>query len=360
MRVREIEPGKRFLLTITRIGVLSERQVHNPYYFHDINAFENPTMKYFTYENGDKMPLFGLGTWKSEDRDAYSAVKEAIKMGYRHIDCAARYDNEAEIGEAISECIDEGIVKRDELWITSKLWNNAHFPQDVEPNIRQTLADLRLEYLDLYLMHWPVAIRPDVIFPAKGDELLSLDEIPLIDTWKAMAQLKEKGLCRHIGVSNFNIPKMDALVAQGGVKPECNQVESHPLLQQPELLSYCAKNHIAYTAYSPLGSKDRPARVVKDTDPILLENETIANVAKEANATPGQVLIAWAINRDTAVIPKSSNKGRLQQNLSAAEITLSDDHMDEIKALDISHRFIDGTIWTIEGSPYTLEGLWEK
>jgi len=317
-------------------------------------------MKYFVYDDGDKMPLLGLGTWKSENRDAYHAVREAINIGYRHFDCAARYENEKDIGAAFSDAIEAGDIKRKDIWITSKLWNNAHLPQHVAPNLEQTLKDLQIEYIDLYLMHWPVALRPDVIFPSRGDEFLSLSDIPLINTWMAMQELKEQGLSRHVGVSNFNVPKMNALMTEGGIKPECNQVESHPFLQQQPVLTYCHEYNIAMTAYSPIGSLDRPARVRKGDDPSLLQHPVIVEIAQQLGCTTGQVLIAWAIQRGTAVIPKSSNPGRLKENFKSADIQLTPEQMDKIKGMDRGFRFIDGTIWTIEGSPYTLDQLWNQ
>jgi len=317
-------------------------------------------MKYFEYANGDSMPLIGLGTWKSDDRAAYHAVKEAIKIGYRHFDCAARYGNEPEIGEAFAEMIAAGVVKREDLWITSKLWNNAHLQKDVQPALEQTLRDLQIDYLDLYLIHWPVALRPEIGFPQKGDEFLSLEEAPLIDTWRAMESCKEQGLSKHIGVSNFSIPKLEQLMDQGSVKPECNQVESHPMLQQLKMLSFCAEHHIAMTAYSPLGSMDRPARLKKDDEPIILEHPVVLEIAKEVACSPAQVLISWAAQRGTAVIPKSSNPQRLKQNLQAENITLSEANMKKLSLLDRGVRFVDGSIWALEGSPYNVDDLWNN
>ncbi len=306
------------------------------------------------------MPMLGLGTWKSNDRDAYRSVREAIKIGYRHIDCASRYENEREIGEAISEAITAGEVSREELWITSKLWNNAHLPQHVQPALEVTLSDLQIDYIDLYLVHWPIALRPDVIFPAKGDEFLSLEEIPLHDTWQAIEACQDKGLCRHIGVSNFNIPKIEDLIAKGSRMPECNQVESHPFFQQKPLFDYCRKKNIIFTAYSPLGSQDRPARLKSDDEPLLLEHPVITAIADETNSTPGQILIAWALQRGTAVIPKSSNPIRLRQNYEANHLGLSPDQMKRIDALERGYRYVNGSIWALKGSPYTLDKIWDQ
>ncbi len=317
-------------------------------------------MKSFTYDNNDKMPLLGLGTWKSNDREAYHAVREAINIGYRHFDCAARYDNEKEIGEAFSDAIKAGDVSRQELWITSKLWNNAHLAQHVQPALETTLKDLQLDYLDLYLIHWPIALKPDVIFPAKGDEFLSENDAPIEKTWEQMINCYRKGLSKHIGVSNFNIPKIKNLISQGLKKPECNQVESHPFLQQEELLDYCKKNRIAFTAYSPLGSQDRPDRLKKHGEPPLLKHSVIDGIAAELGCSPGQVLIAWAIQRGSSVIPKSSNPGRLRDNFTAEKYHLDDEQISAIESLDRGFRFIDGAFWAIEGSPYTVEALWEK
>ena len=192
-----------------------------------------------TFENKDQMPAFGLGTWKSGPGEVYKAVREAIRIGYRHIDCAARYDNEGEVGQAIADAISDGDVERKDLWITTKLWNNAHRRDLVIPALKESLAKLQLEYLDLYLIHWPVVLKPEVVFPSKGSEMLSLEDVPTIETWRGMEESLEQGLCRHIGVSNFSQKKLQALLQEARIKPEMNQFELHPYLQQKELIDYC-------------------------------------------------------------------------------------------------------------------------
>ncbi len=315
-------------------------------------------MKVYTYSNRDQMPLMGLGTWKSNDGEAYRAVREAIRIGYRHLDCASRYENEAEIGQALGDAFAEGDVEREQLWVTSKLWNNAHYPDDVRPALVQTLTDLRLDYLDLYLMHWPVAIRPGMLMPASGNDLLSLDIVPLSSTWQAMEACCREGLVRHIGLSNFSISKTRDILTTCQIRPENMQVESHPFMQQEELLSFCQRQGLSFTAYSPLGSQDRPPRVRGVDEPVLLEHTLIRQVAQESGLTPGQVLIAWAITRGTSVIPKSANPERLRQNFAAASVTLHPDHMALLHGLERGFRYVSGSLWTVPDSPYSFDSLW--
>ncbi len=315
-------------------------------------------MKELTFADGSAVPQLGLGTWKSDPGMVGSAVKEALKIGYRHIDCAAIYGNEKEIGAALEQAFEEGGIRREEVFITSKLWNTMHAPEDVEEGLRQTLSDLGLEYLDLYLMHWPIALKRDASFPFGPDDFIAPDELPFTETWQAMEKLKSAGLARHIGVSNFSIENLGKLIRSCEIKPEMNQVEMQPLLPQKELLHFCRDHGILMTAYSPLGSSDRSERLKASDEPSLLEHELIHNIAKEANCTPAQVLLAWALERGTCVIPKSTNPDRIKQNFMASEVNLTDSMMNKLDNIGGSYRFISGSFWTIDGSPYTMKYLW--
>lgn len=317
-------------------------------------------MKMLQFANGDRMPMLGLGTWKAAPGEVYTAVKEALKIGYKHIDCAPIYGNEIEVGKAISESISEGVVTRDQLWITSKLWNDSHALEDVQSALRKTLTDLQTDYLDLFLIHWPVAHKKGIVFPKTGSEFLSLKELPIAETWKGMEDAREKGLCKHIGVSNFSIAKLQNLLSTAAIKPEMNQVEMHPYLQQPELLQFCKELVIHVTAYSPLGSSDRPPHMKAADEPVLLNDEMISAIAKNVSASPAQVLISWALHRDTVVIPKSSNADRLLQNLQALEVSLSKENMDKILGLDRKRRYVNGAFWQMEGGPYNVKNLWDE
>jgi alcohol dehydrogenase (NADP+) len=317
-------------------------------------------MKTLKFNNGDHMPILGLGTWKSEPGDVYKAVKESLRLGYRHIDCAPIYANEAEIGQALNESFKEGMVNRDQLWITSKLWNDCHTAADVQPALEKSLSDLQLDYLDLYLIHWPVALKKGVFFPKSGKDLISLEELPVSETWEAMESLVDKGMCRHIGVSNFSTAKLKTLIDSARLKPEMNQIELHPYLQQPAMLDFCNNNGVHLTAYSPLGSPDRPVGLKAKDEPNLLEDQTIADIANTYGVTPGQVLINWAVQRGTSVIPKSINPARMKQNLDAAEISLTEADMNRIAALDRKRRYIGGEFWALPGSSYSVANLWDE
>ena len=316
-------------------------------------------MKTLDFSNGDRMPIVGLGTWKSAPGDAYGAVREAIRIGYRHIDCAMVYGNEAEIGNALRDAIGEGQVTREDLWITSKLWSNCHGRDNVEAALRKSLLDLGLSYLDLYEIHWPVALKPSAIFPGSGADFLPPAEAPIQATWEAMEAAVDAGLTRHIGVSNFSVKKLRDLIAICRIKPEVDQVELHPMLQQPALVAFCASEGIHMTAWAPLGSGDRPDFVKAADAPVLLDNPVIHAIAKRHDCTPAQILIAWHVNRGISTIPKSVTPSRLRENLAAADIVLAPADMEQIAALDQHYRLIDGAFWTMEGSPWTQQTLWD-
>ena len=317
-------------------------------------------MKTLTLHDGTPFPAFGLGTWKPQGDDVYRAVRVALEAGYRHIDCAAIYGNEDVIGRALTDAFAAGDAQRDDVWVTSKLWNTEHAKDAVRPALEKTLSQLQLEYLDLYLIHWPVALRPGVLRPEKPEDFVSLSECPLEETWGAMAELPGTGLTRQIGVSNFNANKIRHVHEATGVLPAVDQVEMHPYLAQNGLLEATREMGVILTAYSPLGTPDSGEMFGRDDPFRLLDDETVARIGEARGATPGQVLLAWAIARGTTVIPKSTNEGRIRENLAAQDVELTEGDLQELAALDRHHRYIDGSFWCPEGSPYTLASLWDE
>jgi alcohol dehydrogenase (NADP+) len=316
-------------------------------------------MKTQRLRDGTEMPALGLGTWKSEPDEVYRAVRTALEVGYRHIDCAAIYQNEEEVGRALSDGFAAGDAKREDVWITSKLWNDSHLPEHAKPAIETSLRKLRLDYLDLYLIHWPVALRLGVLLPAGPEDFLPLSAVPLESTWEAMVGLKQAGLTRQVGVSNFSKGQIARVQDATGETPAVNQIELHPYLQQSRLLEACDELGVAVTAYSPLGSPDSAAFMGRKDDVLLAEHPTIISIAEAHGATPGQVLIAWALGRGTSVIPKSVNPGRIAENWGARELTLTLADMTAIGALDRHQRMVDGRFWFV-GETYSAETLWDE
>ncbi|HTQ06783.1 MAG TPA: aldo/keto reductase [Polyangiaceae bacterium] len=312
------------------------------------------------FANGDSMPLVGLGTWKSAPGEVYAAVREAVRLGYRHIDCAALYANEAEIGEALRDAMREGDVAREELWITSKLWSNAHGRDNVGPALEKSLTDLGLEYLDLYLIHWPIALQPSAVLPGSAEDFRPLSEVPLHETWAELEAAVNAGRVRHLGVSNFSAKKLRDLLPHCKLKPEVNQVERHPLLQQNELVAYCTSQGIHVTAYAPLGSGDRPSFLKAPGAPVLLDHPVIRAIAAAHDRTAAQVLIAWHVQQGISAVPKSVTPARLKENLEAAEVKLTPSELERLAALDLGYRMIAGTFWAVAGTPWTLQTIWDE
>jgi len=289
-----------------------------------------------TLYTGAKIPTIGLGTWLSPKDQVGSAVKTAIELGYRHLDFAAVYDNEKEIGDALAEVFAEGKVKREDLFITSKLWNTEHRPERVLPALQKTLADLKLTYLDLYLIHWPLPFVPSSETPHTDENKNPLiDKVPIHKTWEAMEECHAKGLAKHIGVSNFNVAYLQEICLGARVKPAVNQVELHPYLQQCDLIDYCKRNGIHVTAYSPLMQS-----VPKEGTISLREHPTIVKIADKHKKTPVQIVLRWHIQRsdNISAIPKSVTKEYIAQNLAVYDFALDESDMSEIKSMEKNLR----------------------
>jgi len=290
--------------------------------------------------NGLRIPQFGLGTWKSKPGEVTQAVKDAIDAGYRHIDGAFAYQNENEVGEAIAAKIKEGVIKREDVFITSKLWNAFHSPNLVVPSIKKTLSLLGLEYIDLYLIHWPMGYKEGGgLFEtdANGKQLYS--DVDYVNTWKQMEECVKQGLTKSIGISNFNSKQMERILAIATIKPVMNQVECHPYLNQKKLIDFCASKNILITAYSPLGSPDRPW--AKPGDPALLDDPKLNEIAKKyPGKSTAQMLIKWQVQRGTVVIPKSVTKKRIIENIDIFDFELTKDDIKAIEAMDCNGRFL--------------------
>lgn len=302
-------------------------------------------MKILTLNNKKQIPVLGLGTWRSDKKQVAQAVEKAVLQdGYRHIDCASIYGNEKEIGRAFNKILSSGKVARDQLFVTSKLWNTDHNPNNVEAACRKTLEDLQLEYIDLYLVHWGIAfVHGEDLEPIGKDGLVKTEPIPTKETWQAMEVLVKKGLVKSIGVANFTAPMIVDLLSYAKIKPVMNQIEIHPYNSQEELVNYCHKKDIHVTAYSPLGSsgenKNKP-----------ISDKVVLGLAKAHGKTAAQILIKWSFQRGIAVIPKSTNLNRIAENINVFDFELSDSEIDKLNRLNKNYRFVDPVEWW--GIPY--------
>ena len=330
----------------------------------DTLDFINPELvPKVTLSSGDKIPAVGLGTFGSDNYTAdviAEAVYKAVKAGYRHIDCAAVYGNEKEIGKTLKALFDEGVVKREDLWITSKVWNDRH--DDVVGACKDSLADLGLDYLDLYLVHWPF---PNYHAPGVSVESRDPNAKPYIHedymkTWRAMESLKDAGLVRNIGTSNMTRAKMELLLRDCRIRPVCNEMELHPHFQQPELKKYMEDNGIRVIGFCPIGSPNRPERDKTPEDTVPIEDPVIVEIARAHGVHPAVICIKWAVQNGHIPIPFSVKPPKFISNLRAAtEDPLSAAEMEAIRGIDRGCRFIKGQVFMWK-TARSWHDLWDE
>jgi D-xylose reductase len=297
------------------------------------------------------IPQVGFGVWKLATEQCAQMVYQAIKSGYRHLDCASDYGNEKEVGEGIRRAIDDGLCSREDLWITSKLWNTHHAKQHVRIAAEKSLDDLGLEYLDLYLIHFPIALEYvsiDTRYPGgwlfdpdAAEPKMHSAKVSLMETWLAMEQLVDAGLCKQIGVCNYNTGLMHDLLTYANIKPAMLQIESHPYLTQQALLRLCQQNDIAVTDFSPFGALSFVELGLAGKNDSVLDQAVVTAAAQRLAKTPAQIVLRWGIQRGCAIIPKTSRPERLSENLALFDFELSDHEMSQINALNANQRFND-------------------
>ena len=301
--------------------------------------------------DGALMPRVGLGLWKIDKADTASLVANAIEAGYRHLDSAADYGNEAEAGAGIREALAAGVCRREDLWVTSKLWNTYHHPDHVRPACERSLSDLGLDYLDLYLIHFPIALRhvdfatrypPEWLYdPALPEPRMEIAPVPLAETWRAMERLVEQGLVRRIGVCNYASGLLHDLFSYARIRPVALQIESHPYLTQTPLLRLARQYGMAVTAFSPLAAASYVELGMAGGGESVLAEPVVVAAAERHRRSPAQIVLRWALQRGTAVIPKTSRKARLRENLALFDFSLGEEEMAAISGLDCNRRFND-------------------
>ena len=317
-----------------------------------------PQRKLFT---GATMPAIGLGTFGSDHVSAgeiAAAVQDAALAGYRHFDCATVYGNEAAIGGSLEEIMRKGI-RREDLWITSKLWNDKHGEEQVIASCRQSLADLRLKYLDLYLVHWPFPLfhPPGCDVTSRSGDAQPYIHENFMKTWRKMEQLVDMGLVRHIGTSNMTVPKLKLVLRDARIKPAVNEMELHPHFQQPELFQFVLDNGIQPVGYCPVGSPGRPERDRSPTDTAPTQDPVILRIAARHRIHPAVVCIKWAIQRGQTPIPFSTHHYR--ENLEGVVLEpLTDEEMSDIAGIDRNCRLIKGQVFLWKDGQ-SWEDLWD-
>ena len=312
---------------------------------------------------GARMPAIGLGTFGSDrfsGEDIAAAVVGAAEVGYRHFDCASVYRNEHLIGPSLERIISAG-VRREDLWITSKLWNDKHAPADVAPSFEKSLGDLRLDYLDLYLIHWPFpnhhAPGVDVTSRAANARPYIHDEF--MATWRQLEKLVDRGLVRHIGTSNMSVAKLKLLLRDARIKPATNEMELHPCFQQPELFKFVMDNGIVPIGFAPIGSPTRPERDRTPDDAVDIEAPAIVAAARRLGVHPATVCVKWAVQRGQVPIPMSIYRNEYLSNLrSTVTEPLTDEEMAAIAAADRNSRLIKGQVFLWRDGQ-TWEDLWD-
>lgn len=296
-------------------------------------------------------PDVGLGLWKIPTSSTAQLVHEAIRIGYRHLDCACDYGNEKEAGVGIRQALSDRLCQREDLWVTSKLWNTFHRKANVRPALERSLQDLGLDYLDLYLIHFPIALEhvpfekcypPGWFFDANAPSpRMHPVQVPIAETWGAMEELVRAGLVKQIGVANFGVSLLRDLISHASIQPAVLQVEMHPYLTQEKLLRFSRENNISVTAFSPLGALSYvPLGMARPEDSVLEQPEVIA-AARRLNKSPAQVVLRWGVQRGTSVIPKTARPQRLAENLATHDFTLNEAEMQAISALNRHQRFND-------------------
>jgi diketogulonate reductase-like aldo/keto reductase len=316
----------------------------------DLDAIDPSQVPQRRLYTGAAMPATGLGTFGSDHvsgAEVAAAVEDAAAIGYRHFDCAAVYGNEHLIGPALQRVMAGG-VKREELWITSKLWNDMHAEADVIPAFMRSLQDLQLDYLDLYLIHWPFPNHhaPGVDVSSRDHSAQPYIHANYMKTWRQLEKLVDLGLVRHIGTSNMTIPKLELLVRDARIQPAANEMELHPHFQQPALFDFVRSHAIEPIGYSPVGSPARPLRDRTPEDTVDIEDPVIVRIAEQHGVHPAVVCIKWAVQRGQTPIPFSVKRRNVLANLQAVvSDPLSEEEMQAIAAIDRGCRLIKGQVF---------------